>query len=184
MADIKALVDSGATDNFIHPRFIRRMGLGTRPLPKPKTIYNIDDSTNQAGLLTDYVDLEVQSGGTRKQMRFLVTNIGREDVLLGYPWLAMFEPKFSWRHGTIDEQILPIILRSINPREQTPNTIISATPMSEEEKIAIVYELDKHTTIQGTSTDLAIAAQQYTKKVEIPEEYLPFTKVFSEEESQ
>jgi hypothetical protein len=28
MADIKALVDSGATDNFIHLNFVKRMGLG------------------------------------------------------------------------------------------------------------------------------------------------------------
>ena len=28
MADIKALVDSGATDNFIHPNFVKRMGIG------------------------------------------------------------------------------------------------------------------------------------------------------------
>jgi hypothetical protein len=31
---------------------------------------------------------------------------------------------------------------------------------------------------------MAVATRQYTKKVEIPEEYQAFTKVFSEEESQ
>jgi predicted aspartyl protease len=44
MADMKALVDSGATDNFIHPNFVKRMGLGTRSLDKPKNIFNIDDT--------------------------------------------------------------------------------------------------------------------------------------------
>jgi hypothetical protein len=39
-------------------------------------------------------------------------------------------------------------------------------------------------TIRNTSVELAIAAQQYTKKVEIPKEYQKFAKVFSEEESQ
>jgi hypothetical protein len=39
MANIKALVDSGATDNFIHPNFVKRMGLGQRELDKPKNIY-------------------------------------------------------------------------------------------------------------------------------------------------
>ena len=38
--------------------------------------------------------------------------------------------------------------------------------------------------VQTTATELAIVAQQYTKKVDIPEEYRAFTKVFSEEESQ
>jgi len=35
MADIKALVDSGATDCFMSETFIRRMKLGKRPLQKP-----------------------------------------------------------------------------------------------------------------------------------------------------
>jgi hypothetical protein len=36
MADKKALVDSGATDNFMHPAFAKRMGLGLQKLPNPK----------------------------------------------------------------------------------------------------------------------------------------------------
>jgi hypothetical protein len=36
MANMKALVDSGATDNFMHPNFVKRMGLGMKLLPKPK----------------------------------------------------------------------------------------------------------------------------------------------------
>jgi hypothetical protein len=38
--------------------------------------------------------------------------------------------------------------------------------------------------IQNTSVELAVAAQQYMKKVEIPKEYQAFAKVFSKEESQ
>jgi hypothetical protein len=32
MADKSILVDSGATDNFIDPRLIKRLGLGTQKL--------------------------------------------------------------------------------------------------------------------------------------------------------
>ena len=35
-ADKQILVDSGATDNFIHPRFIRRLALGTQKLERPR----------------------------------------------------------------------------------------------------------------------------------------------------
>jgi hypothetical protein len=38
--------------------------------------------------------------------------------------------------------------------------------------------------IRNASVDLAVAAQQYTKQVEIPKEYQKFAKVFSEEESK
>ncbi len=30
-------------------------------------------------------------------MRFLITDLGIEDVILGYPWLSTFEPQFSWK---------------------------------------------------------------------------------------
>ena len=36
MAEKKALVDSGATDNFIHPAFAKRLGITMTPLEKPK----------------------------------------------------------------------------------------------------------------------------------------------------
>jgi predicted aspartyl protease len=85
MADIKALVDSGATDNFMNPAFAKRMGIGLRTLDKPKNIFNIDDSTNRAGQITHYTTLAVTTAGTTKELRFLITDIGREDVLLGYP---------------------------------------------------------------------------------------------------
>jgi hypothetical protein len=36
MADKRALVDSGATDNFMHPNFATKMGLGMKELPMPR----------------------------------------------------------------------------------------------------------------------------------------------------
>ena len=91
------------------------MGLGLHPLEQPKKIWNIDDTTNKSGEITHYVDLDVQTKGIHKEMWFLITDIGREDVLLGYPWLATYEPGFSWRHATINEKALPVIIRTINP---------------------------------------------------------------------
>jgi hypothetical protein len=186
MADIKALVDSGATDNFIHPNFVKRMGLGQQELDKPRNIYNIDDTTNRSGQITHYLSLAVTTAGKMQEMRFLITDIGREDVLLGYPWLSTYEPCFSWKHGTIDESNLPIVLRTINPRDRKD---VVLRYLSTDECAEIVQELEQEvggepSTIRNTSVELAVAAQQYTKKVEIPRKYEKFAKVFSEEESK
>src|SRR5882762_1105613 len=59
-----------------------------------------------------FVDLLVQTKGQEKKMQFLVTDLGVEDVILGYPWLATFEPQFSWKDATVDTNILPVIIRS------------------------------------------------------------------------
>jgi hypothetical protein len=186
MANIKALVDSGATNNFIHPNFVKRMGLGQRELDKPKNIYNIDDTTDKSGQITHYLSLAVTTAGKMQEMRFLITNIGREDVLLGYPWLSTYEPRFSWKHGTIDESNLPIILHTINPRERRD---VVARYLSTDERADIVAELERDvggepSVIRNALVDLAVATQQYTKQVEIPKEYQKFMKVFSEEESK
>ena len=112
MADKQTLVDSRATDNFIHPNFAKRLGLKMMPLEKPKQIYNIDNMSNKAGSITHSLELKVTTKNQDKVMRFLVTDIGHEDILLGYPWLATFEPKFKWKSATIETTALPIILMS------------------------------------------------------------------------
>jgi hypothetical protein len=95
MADKKALVDSGATNNFIHPRFAERMRLGTKRLAQPRKIWNINGTENKGGHLTEYIDLDVQTKHIHKEMQFLVTDLGGEDIILGYPWLSTFEPQIT-----------------------------------------------------------------------------------------
>ena len=114
-AKVPSLVDSGATDNFIHPRTIRRLCLGTSVLDKPKKLFNVDDTQNNAGSVTRYVNLSVTTNQEERQMRFLVSDIGRESLILGYPWLAAFEPRFNWKECTLNPQYLPITCQSIWP---------------------------------------------------------------------
>src|SRR6266702_451041 len=173
MADTRALVDSGATNCFMSEKFIRRMKLGKRPLQKLRKIWNIDNTANQAREIMHYITLEIQTRGTRRTIQFLVTNIGNEEIILGYPWMAAFEPKFTWKNGVIDEKELPIILRSVNPFIPGRDPIIARVKGENNSRLAAT-----------TSTKLAIKAQQYTKKVEVPKEYQQFAKVFSEQESK
>jgi hypothetical protein len=173
MADKKALVDLGATDNFMHPAFTKRMGLGLQKLPTPKKIFNIDNTTNKSGMITHFLDLNVHTNGINKEMQFLVTDIRHKEVLLGYPWLATFEPKFNWRSTVIDERILPIIISSINPHIARSQPII-AIALTEEAKHSIVRQLDKECTIRGVATDLAIQAGEQQTEAELPKEYQEF----------
>ena len=58
-AKVPSLVDSGATDNFIHPQAVQQLRLGTSLLDKPKKLFNVDDTQNRAGNVTRYVDLSI-----------------------------------------------------------------------------------------------------------------------------
>jgi hypothetical protein len=68
MADRKALVDSGATDNFMHPAFAKKMGLGLQELLNPRKIFNIDNTTNKSGMITHYLDPDICTNGIHKEM--------------------------------------------------------------------------------------------------------------------
>src|SRR5258708_14583381 len=116
MADKKALVDSGATNNFMHPQFAARMGIGTKELPNPRKIWNIDGTMNKGRYLTHYVHLDVQTKGIHKETQFLLTDLGREDLILGYPCLATFEPKVTWKTATNDTAALPVVIHTVNLR--------------------------------------------------------------------
>ena len=181
MANKKALMDSGATDNFIHPAFTKRLGLAMTPLEKPKRIYNIDNTSNKAGSITHSLKLKVTTKGVEKVMRFLVTDIGNEDLLLRYPWLVTFEPKFGWKDAIIETQALPIIISSTHLVDS--RTVIAGL-QTQEEKEDILCKLEEATTIRGIATELAIQAGEGKKKVEIPAVYDRFKRLFSEEASQ
>jgi hypothetical protein len=120
------------------------MGLGTRKLTTPKQLYNVDDTTNRAGQVTDYVDLDVRTNGIHKEMKFLVSDIGHEDAILGYPWLATFEPHFSWKHGAINTSHLPIVLNSVNPCLIKQGETIAA--LRTENKLDILDKLTRECT--------------------------------------
>ena len=132
----------------------------------------------------EYVDLSVQTGKKQAKMQFLITDLGHEDLILGYPWLATFEPGFSWADGTINTEHLPVIVKSLNWETRLTKTTISQTTVeliTTQEKAQIIEELEEE--CFSISTRLAQEARQYQQEVKVPDKYQRHWKVFSKEES-
>ena len=102
-------------------------------------------------------------------MRFLITDLGGEDIILGYPWLATFEPHIVWSTATIDVTALPIVIQTINTKIPKEHPVITRTLAQPENDLTV--QPTSETTIQTTATDLALAARHNTPKIEIPQEY-------------
>ena len=190
-ADKTILVDSGATDNFIHPKLLRRLGLGSQPLERPRKIWNIDGTTNKAGALTHCVDLEVRTGNRQEVMKFLVTDLGGEDLILGYPWLSTFEPKFRWRDAAIDTSFLPIIIRSVDWRKSCVKPVIARIikgrrlrTKTQRQKEIIFQELERESSLKEISIELSREAGKNTQEVAVPAEYQKHTRIFDPVESK
>ena len=181
-ANKSVLVDSGATDNFMHPNFAKRMGLWPVALDRPQKIWNADNTENKEGMITHYLDLDVETKGIHKDMCFYITNIDKEDIFLRYSWLAAYELHFKWKDATIGEKVLPAIIRSINPHIPWPWPVIAQATL-EDLKACIIQQLKEQSCLCTTSTDLAIQAEKHTKAVKLLPQYQKFAKVFSEKES-
>ena len=168
-ADKTILVDSGATDNFIHPKLLPQLGLGSQPLERPRKIWNIDGTTNKAGAFTHCVDLEVRTGDRQEVMKFLVMDLGGEDLILGYPWLSTFEPKFRWRDAAIDTSFLPIIIQSVDWRKSHVKPVIAKIvkgrrlqTRTQQQQEAIFQELKRESSLKGISIELSREAGKFT----------------------
>ena len=67
-AKARALVDSGATENFMNLSYARWLKLLIQTLQQPCKIFNVDRMTNKSGELKYFTDLEVQTGLNRSKL--------------------------------------------------------------------------------------------------------------------
>ena len=179
-AETTALLDSGATENFVNERYARRLHLPVRRLPFPRKIINVDGSPNTKGDIQFFTDFEVQSGDRKVNMRFFITEIGDRDLILGYPWFAAIQPKIDWAKGWIDYSQLPVVLRSREYRQ--PPQMGNFGTKNEKTYLAI-GSFPKIGTKQTVSSQLAGQTNPLPPPI-LPKEYKHHTKVFSEIEAQ
>ena len=100
--EIRALLDSGATDCFISPETVKELEAPTKKLDKTKEVKNVDGTANVSGSIKEETYLEVSLNKKKKMLRFYIANIGKEQAILGYPFLESLEPPINWKEVTID----------------------------------------------------------------------------------
>jgi hypothetical protein len=100
-AEEVALIDSGATENFINYKTVARLQLGTKKLEQARPVRNIDGTENKAGSVTNYCNLMISRGDTKERVHFYVTNLGKDRFIFRYPSLAKFNPEINWPEAEI-----------------------------------------------------------------------------------
>ncbi|GLB45128.1 putative retrotransposable element tf2 155 kda protein type 1-like [Lyophyllum shimeji] len=104
---LKALLDSGASELFLHIRFVREHGLTSRTLSWPISVNNVDGTANTAGAITEVVDLVLRYNGHSERVVFAVTDLGEQDMILGFTWLKEHNPEINWATGTLSMSRCP-----------------------------------------------------------------------------
>ena len=186
-AETNTLLDSGATENFIHPNYAQQKNLLVKTLLTPHQIVNVDGTRDAGGEIKYYVDLEMVQGTKRVNLRFFLTSIGECKIILGYPWFAAIQPNINWAQGWITTKQLPVILQTPDahkvcfvPRQRN----VSRQPPNYMMHLTFVMFPDSQTKTKQTLASQLAERKQKRIDIELPEEYQRHHHIFSEKESQ
>jgi len=105
---IKALLDSGATRSFIDRDFVHSKGMNTRTLLRNIPVFNVDGSPNEAGQISEVVDVVLRYKTHSERMLLAISGLGKQSLILGYNWLKDHNPKINWEKGEVEMTRCPL----------------------------------------------------------------------------
>ena len=126
-------------------------------------------------------------------MRFLIMDLREDEIVLGYPWLAAFQPHINWKNATLDEEEQPLVIRTLDPSldkevaQICKGWVQRAEGLAEPGEEIFVRKLDSTQMRKAsTSTQLAAKAKPQEEKTWdqiVPPQYHKWKKFFSEKEA-
>lgn len=98
-----ALLDPGATSNFIDQTFCLKHNLSMVKKDHPVQLHVIDGRpiVIVSGDITHSVQTQAFLGGHQQTIKFDVTTLGTYPVILGTPWLRQQNPDISWKDNNM-----------------------------------------------------------------------------------
>jgi len=105
---VKALMDSGATGSFIDRDFVRSKGINTRTLSRNIPVFNVDSFPNEAGQISEVIDVLLCYKTHSERMLLAVSRLGKQSLILGYNWLKDHNPKVDWEKEEIKMTCCPL----------------------------------------------------------------------------
>ena len=99
--ETKALIDCGAQGCFLDQDFVKKHQIPTFPLSKPIPANNVDGTLNKKGDILEATWLEVNLKGRTERIRFLISGLGKDHLILGMTWLKRTNPDIDWNKGTV-----------------------------------------------------------------------------------
>jgi hypothetical protein len=101
VVETRALIDSGAGGLFIDEDFTKSLHAPMQSLSRSIPVFNVDRAPNKSGVIKKFVQVMVEIKGRSRNHKFLVTALGKQRVILGYPWLEDKDPDIDWRQQMI-----------------------------------------------------------------------------------
>jgi hypothetical protein len=200
---IETLIDSSAGGLFIDQNFAKNFNINY--LDEPVKAYNVDGMENKQGTINAYVNLKISLGERKFKEQFYVTGLGKQKIILGFPWLHKYNPIIDWKKGEITFKPFQIdwkrlmkkgkrIRQEQQPRieeveddKETKNRTI--LPFEEDKMGMYIKLLETDVWIHKINITTELAIEENSKKMDktdeqlVPAEYHEYLDIFSEEKA-
>ena len=166
----EALLDSGANIIFIDRKWARDKNITLTLLQNPISMFNVDGTKNSAGNLTHLANIIIDYQGHSEKITAKITDLEKNQVILGYTWLKKHNPDIDWTNGEVRMTYCPCSCYLL------------------QEKSIFLQTLEKKEVEQAWSGHKIRVTLDKPKKVEktvkelVPKEYYQYLKIFSKEE--
>jgi len=94
---MEAMVNTGATGDFIHQDFVAQAKLPTRKLSQPIPVYNVDGTLNEAGSIREVVDMIMTYDQHSERILLAVTRLSKQSMILSFTWLDKHNLEIDFR---------------------------------------------------------------------------------------
>ena len=82
------LIDFECTELYIDSSFVKNNRIKTYPFKNPFLVFNANSTSNDGGLLKDYVELELSVKEHSEIICLTVTTLAFSNIFLRYDWLT------------------------------------------------------------------------------------------------
>jgi len=93
----EAMVNTGATRDFIDQDFVTGAKLPICKLSQPIPVYNVDGTLNEARSIREVVDMIMTYNRHSECILLAVTRLGKQSIILGFTWLDKHNLEIDFR---------------------------------------------------------------------------------------
>ncbi len=159
---VRVLIDSGASDNFMSRSLAIKLGLRLEVDPD----LQLELPNGEIGMIEVLPrTVELRMGQQYKQStEWKVVRLARYDLILGMPWLKEYNPIIDWRSHTLTTSTWKIWGNRVRSRkEKIPSYLMSTTTIEKSDQVylCLINSLDKRQHGADNSATFADILKEY-----------------------
>jgi len=143
-----ALIDSGAGGIFIDQNYARNSGLDIQQLEKLLKVFNVDGTSNKRGTIKYFIQLDIMVNGQQEKIKLLMTGLGKQRIILGFPWLNKHNPEINWQTRELNWQTTQKLLQN-----KTANLFLQFKSCDEDLRLSPMLPKKDETPLQAFIKD-------------------------------